>query len=713
MKTLQYIIKTLAKRWILLVSLPLAAALVVFVIMSGQPKMYKSSSTIYTGIVSGYDVLATESNTHDWMSVNNAIDNLMSVIMAESTLSNVSMRLLARNICHLENEDSGEYMTKATATELRALITPEVRALTVPDDEEETFENYMRCFEENRDNWFKQMFHWNHRHYSFTALSKIEVTRVGNSDMIRLSYTCDDQYVAYNTLTILETEFVKQYLAIRYQQTSDVVKYFENELKTIQKDLTKKEDALTSYNINKGVINYGEQTKMVAERQKDLDGLIEMVMRERDGAEEKIRILEEKMGFVTNLYTNNASFIGQLHTINNLYTQISVQDSTGNVNDLNSKISEETDKLKAITDEISVNRYSKEGLSNELLVSEWISALLMKSKADAELDILFENKKEMDNEVKRFSPIGSSLKRQEREINFSEQNYLSNLKALNDAKLREKNLQLTSATFRVLTPPTVALYPEKTKTKLFAMIAFLFTFVLLCGIVIVMEEFNRKPYDAAAAQKLINLPVIGAYPHIKGDSANMEIYKTLSMRHLGNSITNYFDRNQNVNIINVFSVGKSEGKSTVCRAILEYFESLDTKPVMVNWENDFESNSKYYLLANSIYDFSVNENNMEAMPEANVIIVEYPPLKEASFPTKVLNTSAINILVTDSGRDWTGMNSLLIGELKRFNKLNNIGIILNNSDIDTVGSFTGMLPPFSRIHKIRFKFWNFGADHKA
>ena len=133
----------------------------------------------------------------------------------------------------------------------------------------------------------------------------------------------------------------------------------------------------------------------------------------------------------------------------------------------------------------------------------------------------------------------------------------------------------------------------------------------------------------------------------------------------------------------------------------------------MDWEKDFESNSKYYLLANSIYDFGVNENNMASMPEANVIIVEYPPLKDASFPTKVLNTSAINVLVVDAERDWSGMASLTINELKRFNKHNNIAIILNNSDIDTVGSFTGMLPPFRWTHKLRFAFWNLGTETKV
>lgn len=710
MKTIQFIIKTLAKRWIPLVLVPLVSAVVVFVIMSGKPKTYKSSTTIYTGIVSGYDVLASESSgSRDWMSVNNAIDNLISVIMAESTLSNVSMRLLARNICHLESENLGEFMTKESAMELRNILSPEVRELTVPEDEEATYKNYIKAFESSRDNWFKQMFHWNHRHYSFSALSKIEVNRVGNSDMLRMTYSSDDKFIAYNTLTILQTEFIKQYLAIRYQQTTDVVSYFETELETIKSDLTRKENELTRYYIDNGVINYQEQTKMVAERQKDLDGLVEQVMRERDGAEEKIKLLEDKLGNVTDVYANNASFIGQIHALNNLYTQISPQDSLDT--NLNKRISEEEQKLKRISSEISAAQYSKEGLGNDVLINEWISAILIKSKADAELDILFANKDDMDKEVKRFSPIGTSIKRQEREITFSEQNFLSNLKSLNDAKLREKNLQLTSATFRVLTPPTVAMNPEKTKTKLYAMIAFVFMFALMCGITIVMEEFNRKPYDQDSARKLIKLPVIGAYPLVKKETENMEISKTLAMRHLGNTITSYFNRNQSVNIINVFSVDKGEGKSTVCKAIYDYFDNLDTKPVLVNWEKDFESNTKYYMLANSIYDFCVNEDNMELMPEANVIIVEYPPLKDASFPTKVIDTSAINILVADSKRDWTGMRGLMLGELKRFNKGHNLGIILNNSDIDTVGSFTGMLPPFTRLHKLRFTFWNLGMDN--
>lgn len=712
MSTLRFIVKTLAKKWYLLVIVPMIAAMAVFFMLSRQPKMYKSNSTIYTGIVSGYDVLASESKTNDWMSVNNAIENLMSVMMAESTLKNVSMRLLARNVVNLGKEDEGDYMTPKSAAELNSMLDDSVRALVVDGDEQATYKNFIEAYDKGRDNWFQQMFHWNHRHYSFKALSNIKVNRVGSSDMISMSYVSDDPYVSYNTLLILQDEFVKQYLAIRYQQTNDVVDYFEKELDIIEHDLSSKERGLTAYNVDNSIINYQEQTRMVAERSRDLDTSIEQVMRERDGAEQRLQILEDKLGHTTELYTQNAAFVSQINSLNKLYTQAYRNDSTKVAGQLDHQISQETDKLKKLSKEITASRYSKEGIANDAMVAEWLNVLLIKSKSDAELQILYDCKAELDKELKRFSPIGSSIKKQEREINFAERNYLSNLQALNEAKLRQKNLQLTSATFKVLTPPAVALYPESTKTKLFAMIAFVLVFFLVCGVVLFAETLNRKPYDKWAAQKLIDLPVLAAYPRLKDNSENSVLCGNIAKRFLGNVTMNHFDRNQTVNIINVFSVSKGEGNSLVCEVLKDYFETIDAKPLIVDWEKDFNHDTKYYLLANSIYDFCVNEDNMELMPEANVIIVEYPPLNMATFPIRVLNTSALNLLVVDASKDWTGMNSLLVNELRRFAENGNMMVVLNNSDMDTVGSFTGMLPPFTKLHKLRYALWNLGANDR-
>ena len=314
MHNLLYVIKTLYKRKWLIISIPLLTAIVVYFILSSQPKTYRSSTTVYTGIVSGYDVFSSTSGMHDWMTVNNAVDNLINIVKAESTLEEVSLQLLARNLVHLNTEADNEFLTAFSSLDHRSQIPADVFELVVSGDEAQTYENLREYYFASNDNYLKQMFHWNHRHYSFKALSNIEVGRIGNSDMIKISYVNDDQYIVYNTLLLVVDAFIEQYMKIRYEQTNDVVSYFENELKTIKGELTAMENNLTDYNVSRGIINYQEQTRMVAEHDRDLDVKIEEVSRELAGASEKVRMLEEKMGQSAQIYYNNAAFVEQLTT---------------------------------------------------------------------------------------------------------------------------------------------------------------------------------------------------------------------------------------------------------------------------------------------------------------------------------------------------------------------------------------------------------------
>ena len=82
------------KWWLILA--PIIVALAVFFKMGAQPRNYKSMTTVYTGIVSGYDITTTEGTRQDWNIINNAMDNLINIILSQTTLKNVSMRLYAQ-----------------------------------------------------------------------------------------------------------------------------------------------------------------------------------------------------------------------------------------------------------------------------------------------------------------------------------------------------------------------------------------------------------------------------------------------------------------------------------------------------------------------------------------------------------------------------------------------------------------------------------------
>ena len=58
--------------------------------------------------------------------------------------------------------------------------------------------------------------------------------------------------------------FARQYQQIRFGETGNVIKFFEKEVARLYRILSNAEDDLIRYNVSKRIINYGEQTKQVA-----------------------------------------------------------------------------------------------------------------------------------------------------------------------------------------------------------------------------------------------------------------------------------------------------------------------------------------------------------------------------------------------------------------------------------------------------------------
>ena len=233
------------KWWLILA--PTVVALAVFFKMGAQPRNYKSMTTVYTGIVSGYDITTTEGTRQDWNIINNAMDNLINIILSQSTLKNVSMRLYAQGLTHLDPDNDNQYLTARTSRYLLNRTPKEVMDLVDRTSEEKTLENLRRFEEADHDNHVYGMFHWNPPYYSYQALSQIKVKRVTSSDMLEISYENDDPYIVYNTLVILNDEFVKQYRDLRFGETNNVIAYFESELARVGKNLRELEDSLRDY----------------------------------------------------------------------------------------------------------------------------------------------------------------------------------------------------------------------------------------------------------------------------------------------------------------------------------------------------------------------------------------------------------------------------------------------------------------------------------
>ena len=716
------------KWWLILA--PTVVALAVFFKMGAQPRNYKSMTTVYTGIVSGYDITTTEGTRQDWNIINNAMDNLINIILSQSTLKNVSMRLYAQGLTHLDPDNDNQYLTARTSRYLLNRTPKEVMDLVDRTSEEKTLENLRRFEEADHDNHVYGMFHWNPPYYSYQALSQIKVKRVTSSDMLEISYENDDPYIVYNTLVILNDEFVKQYRDLRFGETNNVIAYFESELARVGKNLRELEDSLRDYNVEHKVINYDEQTKHIAALSRDYELRYEEILLNFESAEKLRKSIEEQLeGLQT--FHNNAQFIEKLHTIGSLYSRISAAEafqpaptesgetlsdrpsiaaSRSNTGDLRRKLAEETRNLQEITTNIASQQYTKEGLSTNSIVAEWLPAVLLAEKSRAELAVMKLRKTELDDKYTHFSPVGSTLKRKGREINFSEQSYLSILTALNTARLRQKNLQMTSATLKIINPPVLPINAEPNKRRLVVAAAFLATFLFVLGFFILLELLDRTLRDKVRAERITGGRVIGAFPGKGrfGQRRYAKQYREIAARYIGNAAINYFEPSRRPNILNILSTEAGDGKSTISEQVAAYLREADMKVRVISWNKDFDVEQKSYLLAGKLEDFVQDRPGDLPLCEADVVLVEYPPFSDKSVPKELLRNAALNIVIAPANRTWKDTDQLLFEKTEKLAGRTPVTLCLNCARRDVVQSFTGLMPPYTRMRRLGYQISQFG-----
>ena len=718
MNSLIYIIRFVWRIRYWLIIGPLLVALLVYIQMGRRPSRYTVTSTIYTGIVSGYDINTVAGTSHqDWNIINNAMDNLMTIITSETTLHDVSMRLYAQDLVHGEEEEDNSYILASNYRSLVRRTPPDVMALVDRSSDSITLHNLLEYEQADHDNHVYGIFRWKHRHYSYEALRQIKVKRLNNSDMLEVTYTNDDPGITYNTLVLLNDEFVKQYKLLRFGEINNVIAYFESELARVGRELRSVEDSLTRYNVDNRVINYGEQTKHIAALERDFELRFQDILLSRDGSQQLVETIEGKIeGLKT--FRNNALFVQKLQEISNLYSRIaasetfeidSVQRQNPQVDRLKQLLDVQSEELAHTISQISSQQYTKEGLSTNSIVQQWLDAVLLNAKSKAELKVMIERKRELDKQYGHFSPIGSTLKRKERNIGFLEQSYLSILQALNEARLRQKGLQMSSATLKVINPPVLPIAAEPTKRKLMVIAAALISALFILAFFILLEMLDRTLRTKIRAERITGGKVLGAFPARPGLGARryQKKYQQIATQFLSNAVFDYF-RPGEPHILNVLSTEGGDGKSFLASRLAAHMEQSGIKVRYVVWNKDFDINSKEFLLAGSLSDFVRTDEGELSLSEADVIIVEYPPLAKCSVPATLLRDAALNLLVVGDNRTWKDTDPLLYDKACELPSATPLLLYLNEAAREEVEIFTGLLPPYTRARKLAYKIYQFG-----
>ena len=714
MDLFRYLVRFLYKiRWYLVI-LPLIALVVAWFLTRNMDRVYDANTTIYTGMITGYNIEGGTGTAGGNAQTN--IQNLMLIIQTDNTIHEVALRLFARCMMYGNENRDNNYISAEHFRELNKMVPADVKSQINHSNEAITYANLKAYEKPNQDNYLFGILN-NHPYFGINNITaRLKVLQLQNSDIIDIAYSNNDAGIVYNTLDILNDVFARQYQQIRFGETTNVIKFFERECSRLFRVLTHAENDLIQYNVDRRIINYGEQTKQLTvldQRQQESDNNLLL-----DGHTTRalMNYLEQQLGSRARIMNANKEFTNQITDISRIQSRISnlkLMNSEGGSNTeaqeelgkAENMLSAATGRVRDLTREIEAGTYSTEtGVKANDLIGAWLEQVLLnvKSKAQSTAQDIMRDK--LDRQILYFAPIGATIDRKERHISFIEGNYMEMLKALNAARLRQKNLQMSTATLRVLNPPMFPMNAQPTNRLLILLGAFLLTFILTAVYFFIIEMLDRTLRDRMRSERITKIPVMGCYP--KESNLRYRRYnKTISdmaLRQLSKTLLPHFKEGQQ-NVLNLLSTDAANGKSFLAQELENYWISIGLQVRRLTYDEDFLAEDSRYIMAKDIKDLCP-----DILPN-EIAIVEYPNLDDNSISSSLLNMGTVNLMVTRANRTWKDVDQKALKELQdQLEDKNTLFMYLTECQRYAVEEFVGQLPPYTRFNNFVYRMSQMG-----
>lgn len=644
------------RNFLLLVLVPILISATIFLVSKKETRFYQSSTLIYTGMGSGYNIESGSGDKMDYREVNTGYDNLMAVMKSRLTLEEAGLRLLAR--CLIQ-EAPGPVIGKQAFEDLKEIFPVELRKdIVVPSDEEQTFQNLQKGHQDGNPT-ISQFIH-NTGAFSISTLQKAEVKRIKSSDMVELIFVSYDPGLSKSTLDVLLSVFISRYRQMKKSETGDVVAYFESELKKAKENLNIAEDELTTFRVKSRVINYGEETKALAiKKQNALEEFAAKKMNLK-ATEAALNQLEEKLEIRREFLTHSSQLLEKKRELAKITSEISILIASQGESALIARQQAEEDRIKTDIEQMMYNlvgqQSTKEGLTGKQLVTDWLNNLILYNREKVNVELYKQRLNEIDFQYDNFTPMGSNIDRLERQISVFEREYLEVLHGLNQAKLRQQNIELTT-NLEIVDPPIFPEEPLPSKRKMMIMVGFAVGFIGVITFLIAGEFLDQSLRTPEKAHEITGLKVIAGFPVVNSRfmKDHPEALDQLTSILTSKVTIELPHSPKKPKTILLGSTTQYEGRSTIGQYLTEGLQKMG------------------YRAALSSPEFLHTEKRIDL----DFLIIKIPAMVTGKFPIQIIEEADLTLLVGRADRVWSKAHKNAVEDLTRISNGKKPMLILN------------------------------------
>lgn len=633
------IIRLLARYFHYIALTAISLAVLVFLSTKDAKQQYVSHTLLNTGLISGYNIESNKSSGVDYAFTNNEIENLINLATSYETNKELSARIMSKLL--LDNYRQKASLLGDNLEDLNESINALDFIIQPGDNLETIYARIVAIRDKDQSNVIYELTNSENPFFGIEQLETLTVSREGKSDMIRMEYSTLDPFLSQYTLELLTQIFIKKHKDIKNGQSESVIGFFEEATAKTSAKLKAAEDELLKFRVSNKIINYYEQTRFISGNKEELDKQYQEELKVLAGARSALAKVEMEIAdknILPQLQAQIATNRSQLSSYTTRVTELNLIKDTIPQSPAQimakARLNYQIDSLKTAMTRvakkiIAVNR-TPSGIETKEFLSQWLNSTITREESAAKLNVMKARKKEYEVIYDRFAPLGSTLKRLEREIDVAEREYLENLHSYNQARLHKYNM-LMSSNLKVIDAPYYPLKPEKSKRAMLIILAFMVGLVLPTSGLIATELLDnslKTPENAEAQTKLKTAGTLPVTPEFK-ESQKID-FKSLNQKAL------------NLFIQELRSASK--GKTGPARVIFFSINPREGKSFLQEQLEAYQSDNRVDAFLGN--DKAVNLEDEFCFSELPAVI-QHPYSKED------VKSGDIHVLVCKASRKWT------------------------------------------------------------
>ncbi|MBO0932634.1 GumC family protein [Fibrella aquatilis] len=693
--------------WFVLI--PCLTAATAFYVTRNELKIYKSQTSLYTGLASGYTLMTDRMGAVMDRSVS-AFDNLLSTLGSKETLLQVGVNLLADHL-QLTQPDSmvlgwnGFYdLQKAVPASFRAELPINGDTMTL----RRALDSLVHS---PTPNPIKSLVLQENSYYSFRLLSeKVKGSaRKNTNDVLLMEYEANDPAVAQQTLKYAIDVLNKRNSYFKTAETNSVVGYYEERLKKAKEALDKAEGNLRAFNTTHNVLDYDEEARNMASAREALTNEYNQELMRKNAAKASLDALNKRMGQQSSIRSANTDLNEKQRKLAEAENQLSNARAYGQpravLNRLQAAVATAQENLKASAEEYDAATNTSDALPQQTLAADRLAKSLEYEEASSKLELYQRRMGEYKTKTSEYEPLGSQLRQLNRDLSVAEKEYFALLQQVDQSRTRKKDVDV-GGKLEVLDAPDFPLDPQPSKRKQLVIVGIgvgIFLALLLMALRFWLDKRIQSPEQA---ETLVGRPLTAFFPLVKNPLSSSKANRaaTSMFEQLFNTLNIEIAQVKDKPyppVITLFSMQSKQGKTWVAHGLARLYGAAEHRvaycyPRKTGNEVREDQGNLSYLPYTVQPDF-MNVTSIEYLLDHNAgydtshfdrILLELPALANNQMPVYLLKDCAVSILVIDANSSWARAEKQLLSLYERLTKqpiltvLNRVG----TNHIDNNGS---------------------------